>query len=45
MHIFSRCCFWASKVNLEARQQLEDFKQRMRTREAVRLPLKHEGIE
>jgi glutathione S-transferase len=36
---------WASKVGLEVPLGLADFAQRMRTRPAVQLALKHEGLE
>ena len=36
---------WANKVGLEVPQGLADFAQRMRTRPAVQLALKHEGLE
>lgn len=37
--------FWANKVSLEVPQPLMNFAQCMRARPAVRLALKHEGIE
>ncbi|MGY6118030.1 glutathione binding-like protein [Paraburkholderia strydomiana] len=36
---------WAKEANIEVPQKLADFAQRMRTRPAVQLALKHEGIE
>jgi glutathione S-transferase len=36
---------WAQKVGLDVPQRLADFAQRMRTRPAVKLALKHEGLE
>ncbi len=36
---------WAKNVKLEVPQALADFAQRMRTRPAVQLALKHEGLE
>src|ERR1700712_2529403 len=36
---------WAEKVGLEVPQRLADFTQRMRTRPAGPLALKHEGLE
>ena len=36
---------WANKVGLEVPQGLADFAQRMHTRPAVQLALKHEGLE
>jgi glutathione S-transferase len=36
---------WASKVGLQVPQRLAEFAQRMRTRPAVQLALKHEGLE
>jgi glutathione S-transferase len=36
---------WANKVGFELPQRLAEFAQRMRTRPAVQLALKHEGLE
>lgn len=36
---------WANKVAIEVPQKLADFARRMRTRPAVQLALKHEGLE
>ncbi|MEC5404468.1 glutathione binding-like protein [Paraburkholderia sp. MPAMCS5] len=36
---------WAKKVSIEVPQKLKDFDERMRSRAAVQLALKHEGIE
>jgi glutathione S-transferase len=36
---------WAKKVDIDVPERLEKFAQRMRTRPAVQLALKHEGIE
>jgi len=35
---------WADRVGLKVPQVLTDFAQRMRTRPAVQLALKHEGL-
>lgn len=36
---------WATKVGLDVPQRLTDFTERMRTRPAVQLARKHEGLE